>query len=760
MENTQLPVWTVIPELIKAMRAKRNVVLTAPPGSGKTTQVPQAILDNDLVQGTIIVVQPRRVACRAVGRRVAEERSIEIGDEVGYIVRYDGKTSVNTKILFVTEGVLLRFLESDPGLSWAGVVIFDEFHERRAITDVALGLLKAAQARRPSLRLVVMSATIESADVVRYLDAVSLSTEGRSYPVNIRYATAKTHDEAIEAIAPTVASLHATGHQGDILVFLAGKEEIRRAEKAITALALKDVVIMALHGELIREEQDRVFESAKVRKIILATNVAETSVTIPGVSIVVDTGYEKRADFDLALGINRLALMRISKASADQRAGRAGREGPGHCVRLWSQRTHEELFERSPVEMRRTDLASVVMTLKSVGVIDPTTFDYLDRPETERLSAAEEYLVQLGAVGQDRRLTPVGWRMLRLPLPPRYARMVVESERSGCLKEIASIAALMAGRPILLNKSETGSREHAKIRFAQDDSSDFFSLLEIFRVSRLHDWSQEWCEKHGVNTDALHEAIRLRHKIIRIAFKRGSPQTRRAGNRVAIRRCILTGLVDRVALQHAKYEYRLANGLCCILDQSTVVRGKLLAVADVKLKRQRSESDEPTGSLGFVTRIDVEMLHQVAPHLLETRRIPQALDKVQCLLTIREEVRYQELAIESRETQVDIPEALQVMAEQRKRAKLRSWHRVQVMPGIGRKAYVIWKGERITVTADAAGPHWASVYGNQSPKIIIRERIVILPGTEEAAVSVLPSDLQSRVKRASSALAKLLGSNS
>ncbi|MFA6504399.1 MAG: helicase-related protein [Patescibacteria group bacterium] len=755
MNNAQLPVWTVIPELIEAMRAKRNVVLTAPPGSGKTTQVPQAILDNDLVQGTIVVVQPRRVSCRAVGKRVAEERSTKIGDEVGYIVRYDGQTSPNTKILFVTDGVLLRFLENDPGLSWVGAVIFDEFHERRAITDVALGMLKSAQARRPSLRLVVMSATIESAEVAVYLNAVSLATEGKSYPVTVRYAEADSHDEAIAGVAPAVASLHASNVPGDILVFLAGKEEIRRAEKAVASLTLKGIVVLPLHGELPREKQDRVFEPARGRKVILATNVAETSVTIPGVSAVIDTGYEKHADFDPALGINRLALHRISKASAEQRAGRAGRECPGKCVRLWHQRSHDEMQERQPVEMRRTDLASVVLTLKYVGIIDPATFDYLAPPDAERLAAAEAYLVQLGAVDKERQLTNVGWRMLRLPLPPRYARMVVDSERSGCLKEVASIAALMSGRPILNDKSENKKTEHVKIRFARDDSSDFFSLLSIFRVSRMHNWSQEWCEKQGVNFDALQEAIRLRKKIIRIAFRRGSPQTSRAGNRAAIRRCIFTGLIDRVALQQGDHEYRLANWLACSLDRSTVVRGQILAAADVRLKRQGKETDEPMASLSFVTRIDEAMLGQVAPHLLETRRIPAALDRAGCELVIREVVTYQELVLESRETRVDIPDALQVVAEQKARAKLRAWHRVQVLPGIGRKEHVIWKGERIAVDAEDAGPHWASVYGEHSPKIVLREHIVDLVTLREEAT--LPSGIQEKVRKLSPALAKLIG---
>jgi ATP-dependent helicase HrpB len=756
METNDLPVWSIMPDVLDALRRGRNVVLAAPPGSGKTTQVPQALLDNNLVKGTILVVQPRRVACRAVGQRVANEREVEIGNEVGYIVRYDGRNSADTKLLFVTDGVLLRFLERDSALSGVGAVIFDEFHERRAMTDVALGLLKVAQMRRPSLRLIVMSATMDCARVAEYLNAECLSTEGRAYPVDVRYVPCSSHDETIQAVAKQVMDLHVAARLGDILVFLAGKEEIRRAEKALIALKPSGLVVLPLHGELTRQAQDRVFRPSTGRKVILATNVAETSITIPGVRTVIDTGYEKRADFDPAVGVNRLAVMPISKVSADQRAGRAGREDRGLCVRLWSQRTHEEREDRQPAEMQRTDLASIVLTLKSLGITDPATFDLLDQPDHDRLSAAEDYLIQLGAVGQDRLLTTIGWRMLRLPLPPRYARMVVESERSGCLKEVASIAALMAGRPILASKLENGA-EHAKIRFASDDSSDFFSLLSMFRVSQEHRWSSEWCEKHGVHADALHEAIRLRRKVIHVAFSRGTPQTKRVGNPAAIRRCILSGLVDRVALCEKNRVYRLSNGVECSADRNTVVRGKLLAAADIRFVPARRGQIEPTALLAYVTRIDTDMLRQIAPHLFRHVRLPMELRKGDAFMTIREELRFQELVIESHMAQVDIPEALVVIAEQRQRAAAYCWHRVEVLPSVGSNTHAIWNGERLPVQAESAGPHWASIYGARSPKVILRERIVILPGTEVETERPFPPGFENRVQRTSAAVAKLLG---
>ncbi len=752
----ELPVWGAIPSLLEAVSRGRNVVLTAPPGSGKTTQVPQALLDSGSVRGSIVVVQPRRVACRAVSKWVASERKIGIGGEVGYIVRYDGKTSSDTKILYVTDGVLLRFLERDPGLSWAGAVVFDEFHERRATTDVALSLLRTEQMRRPSLRLLVMSATIESTQVSRYLDAVNLDAAGTSFPVEVRYQPIGSHDEALDAVAPAVASLHSSDKPGDILVFLAGKEEIKRVAESIAAFKLKDAIVLPLHGELMRKAQDRVFRPTNGRKVILATNVAETSVTIPNVRCVIDTGYEKRADYDPALGINRLSLMRISRSSADQRKGRAGREAPGLCIRLWDRKIQDEMAEHAPVEMLRTDLSEVVMTLKSVGIVDPLTFPFLEQPETERLEAAEQGLTDLGALGEDRRLSPLGWRMLRLPLPPRYARMVVESEHSGCLKEVASIAALMSGRPILYDQRELGEREHGRLHFAQDDSSDFFSLLEMFRVSRIHRWTEGWCEQNGVNFDALEEAIRLRRKIIHAAFTRGSPQTNRPGEPEAIRRCILAGLVDRVAQQESQYNYRLTNGLECSLDGNTVVTGKLLAAADVRLKRLKKNDANQTATLGYVTRVDADMCRRVMPRLLKTVIIPVSFDRSLGILTVRETTRSGELLLDSLERRVDIVEAVHILAEQKRRAKLNGWHRVDVSPGLRRKSYVVWQGQKMPVEAQDAGPHWASVYGSQSPKIILREKIVVLPGIEDETPEPLPADIRQKVERTSSALSKLL----
>lgn len=758
MDTGNLPIWSIMPALIGAIGRGRNVVLTAPPGSGKSTQVPQAMLNDGQIKGAILVVQPRRVACRAVARRVAEERGTSIGEEVGYIVRYENKSSYETKLLFITDGVLLRFLERDPDLGWVGAVVFDEFHERRANMDLALGLLKLAQQRRSSLRLVAMSATIDAAGVARYLDADTFATEGRSYPVEIVHIATSGHDEAVKRAADQVVRMHAGGVQGDILVFLSGKEEIRRVERLLSAQALEGLVVLPLHGELPKEEQDRVFEAGEGRKVVLATNIAETSVTIPGIRIVIDTGYERRADFDAAFGINCLTLTTVSKASADQRAGRAGREAPGHCVRLWSKATDAGLISFAPVETQRIDLSSVVLTLKALGIIEPLAFDFLDAPTSERLAAAENQLVQFGALGSDRRLTPIGWKMLRLPLPPRYARMVVEAERCGCLNEIATIAALLSGRPVFSGKVEKGEEELEAFEYARDGSSTLFSLLDRFNATKEDQYSAESCERYGMNAGALREAAKLRRKLIHLAGSAGLSKHRRSGNRAAMRRCILSGLVDRVAALQPGGSYLTAQGSLARVQNAEAGKSKFLAAADIKYAK--GGQGGVTASLQLITHLDLEMLQQVVPHLIEEVRIPVSLDTVASEFTVREEIRYLKLVLASREKKVDVLEGFQVIAEQAQRAEQHAWFRVQVMPTIGRRFFVMWEGMRVPVTAKYAGPHWASVSVGPPLTIALHERIIQQLSPPQETSLPMPAQLREKVGRTSGALAKLLGRSS
>lgn len=750
-----LPIQAVIPNVIQALRSQKNIVLTAPTGSGKSTQVAQAIHDSNLVRGVTIIIQPRRVACRALARRVAEERHVHIGSEVGYIVKYDTERSSETKILFVTDGVLIRFLERDPDLSWAGAVIFDEFHERRALGDIALSMLKKAKQRRSSLAIIVMSATIDVANVTSYLDATIVTGKGRLHPVDIYHMPTVDFDYIPSTIAQRIADRHQTGRSGHILAFLPGKEEIEQTTQALADMHLPGLCILPLHGELRGEDQDRVFEPCEERKVIIATNIAETSVTIPGVTFVIDSGYERRMEFDTEHGLNRLGLRRISQASAQQRAGRAGRELPGECIRLWSEEDHKQLIPCAPVEMQVTDLCSIVLTLKSIGVNDVSAFDYLDAPDINHLRVGEIFLKKLGALDADGILTPIGWRMLRLPLSPRYARMVVEAERGGCVNDVAIIAALMAGKPVF--KATTSANKKAitkvKLGFAIDDSSDFFLLLEMFRQAKENHWSQEWCEKHFINRDALQEARRLRTNIIRAVNRRGSPQ-RSYGEerRAAIRRSLIAGLIDRIAIRTGVRSFSFGNDVSIRVDSSSLTDAQLLAFGEIRSIEAHDKRKQVSVIVSLAVRAEQRVLMQIAPHLVLKRRVPLSFDRASACITLREDILLEEVLLDSEERQADLSETLEVLKEQRERALQHGWKVVNVLPGIRMRGTVPWAGKRITVYAERTGPHWATIKEGETPVIVLQEPIVDIPELERKG---LPVTLQRRVEGLSATIAQL-----
>lgn len=366
MEATQqLPINAVRETLIAHLTGGNRVIVVAPTGSGKTTQLPQFCLDDGLAEGRkIVVLQPRRVAARAVARRVCQERGVKLGREVGYQVRFDDQTSDSTRLIFMTEGVLLRQFQGQAALDEIGVLILDEFHERSLHSDVIIGLVKALQrSRRPDLKMVVMSATLDVAPLTKYLAGAGgqacpvLEVAGRSYPVSIRYAERQDRRRVSERAAERVMEISRSTSEGDILVFMPGMGEINATIRELNDRRLgRDFVVLPLHGELPLEQQDRVFEAGPTRKVIVATNVAESSITIAGVLFVVDGGLARVARYDATTGLNALEIEEISQASADQRAGRAGRTAPGTCYRLWTESGQLNRLPQSTPEIQRTEL--------------------------------------------------------------------------------------------------------------------------------------------------------------------------------------------------------------------------------------------------------------------------------------------------------------------------------------------------------------------------------------------------------------------
>ena len=433
MPETPLPIWDIHSQILAALRAGNRLILSAPTGSGKTTQVPQMLLQAGLLgDGQVVILQPRRLAARLLAARVAQELGVPLGREVGYQIRFDNVTSAATRIRFVTEGVLLRQMIDDPQLTGISTLIFDEFHERHLYGDITLArALDVQEQERPDLRLAVMSATLDADLLTPYLSQrrsrreetpVSgekvqslltsaptrefrcsvLTSEGRTFPVEIKYAAQPSYtdkrpvwDQAADAFSRYVAS----GGDGDVLVFMPGGFEIAQTIEAIRHTdEAKGFILLPLHGELSPNDQDAAVARYRQRKVVVSTNVAETSLTIDGVRLVIDSGLARIPRYDANRGINTLLIEKISQSSADQRAGRAGRTAPGICMRLWSRDEHAHRPEQELPEIKRLDLAEVVLTLKAAGVEDLRKFRWLEPPDEQSLAHAEELLTDLGAL--------------------------------------------------------------------------------------------------------------------------------------------------------------------------------------------------------------------------------------------------------------------------------------------------------------------------------------------------------------------------
>ncbi len=403
---TQLPIDSSLARIIEEL-AHRCVVVVAPPGSGKTTRVPVALLKSGLLSAlhpTVIVLQPRRVAARASAARIADEQGWTLGDQVGYQVRFERRFSPKTRLRFLTEGILTRQILADPFLETVGAVVLDEFHERNLNSDLALALLQEIRREvRPDLILIVMSATLDAEPVSRFLDDCPIvRVEGRAHPVSLEYRPVNRPASA-ETLVPIIQELLAEPRRcGRSPGFSAGfgRNSPGGATVSSRSPTQPAQLVLPLHGSLPAEDQDRVFRPSDRRKIILSTNIAETSLTIDGVTTVIDCGLARIVRYDAERGIDRWELCRISRASADQRAGRAGRTGPGRSIRLWSERDQRGLPEFEQPEIHRVDLCGTVLALHAWGVADPDRFGWYDPPAADRLAAAERLLIMLGAPGR------------------------------------------------------------------------------------------------------------------------------------------------------------------------------------------------------------------------------------------------------------------------------------------------------------------------------------------------------------------------
>jgi ATP-dependent helicase HrpB len=477
----RLPIDDVLPQLLAALREHAAVVLQAPTGAGKTTRVPPAVWQAGLAgEKQVVVLQPRRLAARATAARMASERGSQLGDEIGYQVRFEKRSSRRTRVLVVTEGILLRRMQDDPFLDDVGVVIFDEFHERNLNSELALGMVrKIQQSVRPDLKIIVMSATLAAESIAEYFQRCPvIVSQGRLHPVAVEYAALLDRQPLAESVAHAVeALLHKT--PGDVLVFLPGVGEIRQAQRELESLArVRDFVLCELYGDLPPEQQDAVLLPGLQRKVILSTNVAETSITIEGVTGVVDSGLARVLRFDPHVGVDKLQVESISQAAADQRAGRAGRTAPGVCMRLWPEAAQRHRPPFDEPEIRRLDLAGPVLQLKAWIEPELEDFPWFEPPRPAALAQAISLLERLDALA-DGAVTDLGRALARLPTHPRVARLLVEGAARGCLREAALAAALLTERDPFVRMPSSGRRREASYH-ARSDVAERVAALEAF----------------------------------------------------------------------------------------------------------------------------------------------------------------------------------------------------------------------------------------------------------------------------------------
>lgn len=491
---SELPIETVLPELRHALRAVPAAVLQAPPGAGKTTRVPLALLDEPWVGGNrIIMLEPRRLATRAAAHRMAQTLGEPVGRTVGYRMRMDSRCGPDTRIEVVTEGVLTRLLQDDPELRGVAAVIFDEFHERSLNADLGLALcLESQGALRPDLRPLVMSATLDGDAVAKLLGGAPIvSSAGRSHPVETRYLDRDPKGRIDETVTNGVLRALAE-EDGDVLVFLPGEAEIRRVEAALGSdPRCQGVRLAPLYGNLPQEQQDLALRPGRERRVVLATAIAETSLTIEGVRVVVDGGLMRVPRFDPGSGMTRLETLRVSRASADQRRGRAGRLGPGVCYRLWTEAIQRTLAAQTAPEILQADLAPLALDLAQWGVADPGGLAWLDTPPAATYAQARELLTELGALDAAGRITHHGQAMARLPMHPRLAHMVMRGKAIGLGGLACDIAALLSERDIL--RSQPGGRD-ADLRLRIEALRGLTRGLAIDRggLQRVREQARQW----------------------------------------------------------------------------------------------------------------------------------------------------------------------------------------------------------------------------------------------------------------------------
>ena len=566
--RASLPIYEYRDDLLAAVDQYQVVIIVAETGAGKTTQIPQYLHEHGFSEkGIVGCTQPRRVAAMSVAARVAEEMGVKLGHEVGYSIRFEDCTSEKTIVKYMTDGMLLREFLGEPDLASYSVLMVDEAHERTLHTDVLFGLVKDIARFRPDIKLLISSATLDAEKFSEYFDyAPIFRVPGRRYPVDILYTKAPEADY-LDAAVTTALQVHVTQPRGDVLIFLTGQEEIETCEEILKQRTkgmgsrIGEIIIAPIYANLPSELQAKIFEPTpeNARKIVLATNIAETSLTIDGIKYVIDPGFVKQNAFNPRSGMASLVVTPVSKAAAMQRAGRAGRTAPGKAFRLYTAWSYQHELESNPVpEIQRTNLGNVVLMLKSLGINDLMGFDFMDPPPAETLLRALEQLYALGALNDVGELTKLGRRMAEFPLDPMLSKTVLAADKEKCVSEVVTIVAMLSvGNSIFYApKDKKVHADNARKNFYQGHPGDHLALMNAYNQWAETDYSHQWCVENFVQLRSMKRARDIRDQVEGLCERTEVEMSSRAQDHNAICRAVTAGFFYHTAKLQRQGHYR------------------------------------------------------------------------------------------------------------------------------------------------------------------------------------------------------------
>ncbi|KAM2002161.1 hypothetical protein ACFX15_025904 [Malus domestica] len=634
-ERKTLPVFSYRDELLRAVEKYQVLVIVGETGSGKTTQIPQYLHEAGYTKhGKIGCTQPRRVAAMSVAARVSQEMGVKLGHEVGYSIRFEDCTSEKTVMKYMTDGMLLREFLGEPDLASYSVLMVDEAHERTLSTDILFGLVKDIARFRPDFKLLISSATLDAKKFSDYFDYCPiLYIPGRRHPVDIFY-TKEPQADYLDAAIATALQIHVTEPSGDIMIFLTGQEEIEAAAEVLKqkteglGTKIGELIICPIFANLPTELQAKVFEPTPsgARKIVLATNIAETSLTIDGIKYVIDPGFCKMKSYNPRTGMESLQVTPISKASARQRAGRSGRTSPGKCFRLYTSYSYQHDFEDNTIpEIQRTNLANVVLTLKCLGIHDLLHFDFIDAPPTEGLIKALELLFALAALNKFGELTKVGRQMAEFPLDPKLSKMIVASGKYKCSDEVISIAAMLSvGNSVFLRpKNKQTYSDNARMWFQTGNVGDHVALLNVYNEWKETNYSTEWCSENYIQARSMKRARDIREQLERLLGRVEIELISNPDDLTSIKKAIASGFFPHVASSMKNGRYRTIKypQTAYIHPSSGLARESPSCVLYHEMVLTTREY------MRCVTEIEPKWLLDVAPHYYQVKHVKNSGSK-------------------------------------------------------------------------------------------------------------------------------------